>query len=104
MLPAREVISPKQIHKIPYFLLRDAEVLASMVPEPIQIPTHVLLGPDHVTRVVIEEEVYQPPFWICLSAQKCKLAVLSPLAGSQPDLPACRTKDHATANGAPAGE
>lgn len=93
VLPSREVISPKQIHKVPELPLWDAEVFASMASQPVQVPAHMLLGPDHVTGVVIEEEVYQLALWIRLRAQKHKLAVLAALAGSQPDLPPYRAND-----------
>ena len=88
VLPAREVISAKQIHKISNCLLWGAQILSSMVSQPVSILTDVLLGPDHVAGVIIEEEVHQGPFWISLSAQEHMFAVVPALTGSESDLPA----------------
>lgn len=88
VLPARKVISAKQVHKVSKLLLWDTQVLSRMVSEPVAAPSDVLLGPDHVAGVVIEEQVYQGSFWISLGAQKHMFAVAPALTGSESDFPA----------------
>lgn len=92
MLPAREVISAIQIHKVSKRLLWDAQILPSMVSEPVTVLSDVLLGPDHVAGAIVEEEVHQGSLWISLGAQKHMLAVVPALTGSETDFPTCTSQ------------
>ena len=92
VLPARKVISAKQIHKVSKRLLWSTQIFPRMVSEPVTVLTDVLLGPDHVAGVVIEEEVHQGSLWISLGAQIHIIAVLPALTGSESDFPACTSQ------------
>lgn len=90
VLSARIIISAKKIHKVAEFVLWDTQILATMILEPIAVGCHMLLCPDHVAGVVIEEEIYKSPLRVTLCAQEHMLTVFSALTGSEQNLPACK--------------
>ena len=89
MLPARIIIPIKQVYKVPDALLRSAQVLPSMVPEPEAVAAHMLLHPNHVIAVVIAKEIHQFRFWICWGAQEAMITVLPALTRPQQDATTC---------------